>query len=284
VLNSGNAEVPTTSQTDPWWAGGQLLVPNAALAEGTGYHLSYAETCAEGATPGDVSRAFDVGAASPFPSTLGALHGAHRVVGPRSVVTSKGSCVSSIRAVAIDVLVTPSAELRAYAGVTGFNVSVDGSPAASIYYGDAKLDAEGLLVTTLYAACDARDPADLNGPALGVHTIGVRAHRAGALTDPPEITGQWRFSCTDATVEVDAADAGADGGAGGGGAGGGGSGGGAGGGADGGATGPASADNSGCACASAGRTSDASTPAFLVAGMLVALGVKRRKDLSRKAR
>jgi hypothetical protein len=203
VLDPNNAEVLTTVKPDPWWTGGFLLVPTTPLGTGNGYHLTYVESCSFGATAGEVKQAFDVGSSVTLPTSAGALHGTGRVVGPRNVPTSSGSCTSKIDAVAIDVRIAPTPELLSFAPITSFKVFIDGQEATDTYYGRGKVDADGIVVTTIVAACGTRAPSDSNGPTLGVHKIGVRAHVAGAATDPPEVVASFNFSCTDANVDVD---------------------------------------------------------------------------------
>jgi MYXO-CTERM domain-containing protein len=136
-------------------------------------------------------------------------------------------------------------------------------------------------VTTLHAACGTRNQSDDNGPALGVHEIGMRAHVAGAASDPSEVVGFFNFSCTDEIAEVDGGivadndaaivtpDAGPPGSRG-----------------DGGTTSlpDASGDSGagGCACTTTPRSSDRSgAVALLLAGVVVAARVRRKSRSQR---
>lgn len=205
VLDGAGGEVATTTKSDPWWRGVKLLGFAAPLAAGTGYHLDYIETCS-GSVPSNIaaSRAFDVGPATPLPTSLGTTHGAGRVVGSLDVSTSTGSCYAKIQAVSIDVRLVPSPELLAWVNTAGFKVQVDGQEYNAAWYGTAKAGADGILVTKLHAACGTRVSGDDNGPTLGVHTVTIHAHVAGATVDPPPVTTTLNFSCTDERVEVDA--------------------------------------------------------------------------------
>jgi hypothetical protein len=139
VLDPVDAEVPTTVTADVWWASGGLLVPTAPLVAGTGYHLAYTESCQFGGTVGPVERPFAVGPTVALPTSAGALHATGRVVGPRSVPTSSGSCTEKIEAVSLEVRVAPSPELLAYATIAGFKVFVDGVETRNVYYGQGKV-------------------------------------------------------------------------------------------------------------------------------------------------
>ena len=212
LLDSTNTEVATSLSTDSWWPYGSLLAPTGPLAVGTGHHLAYVETCTMlGASPNG-SRSFGVGPATPLPTKLGTLHGANWKVGPLQVATSSGSCFSSIEAVTIDLRLTPSTELAAYAALTGYKLRVDGAPARNAYYGYGTTDAHGIALFRVHAACGQRNGAEDNGVTLGEHDIELSAHVAGATTDPPPVVTRLRFSCTDSNFEVlgDEGDAGTD--------------------------------------------------------------------------
>ena len=199
------SEVPWITKADPWWPSGSLLTP-IALTSRSGYALLHNEACSQGSGPtgNNLKRLFDVVPAVDLPSSAGALGGSGREVGPRSVSSFSGSCVSMIDVVAIDLRITPTPELLAYAPIAGFKTSVDGVESGSTYYGLGKVDGSGIVVKTLHAACGLRSPSDDNGVTLGMHTISVRAHVAGATADPPATSAAIEFSCTDPRLDADA--------------------------------------------------------------------------------
>ncbi len=201
LLDPGNAELPTSTAPDPWWSTGFLLTQSSALSTGA-HKLSYLETCTALGASAQGSRSFEVVAATPLPVQFGTVHGDNWKVGQRLVMTSSGACFTSLEAVSIDLRVFASPELLAYAPVTGFKVRIDGAPARSSYYGEAKTDEKGIVVMQLHAACGTRTGGDDNGVTLGEHDVEVTAHVAGAASDPPPVVRRLRFSCTDSNVET----------------------------------------------------------------------------------
>lgn len=173
-------------------------MPSAPLKEGTRYHLTYKEACG---TPKDVSVEFDVGPRATLPIAAGTLSGKAPVVGQASVSSSRGSCFEEAETVRIDLLLTPTAELLAFAPLTSFTMTIDGQKFAAKYYGKAKREGDGLIVGTLEALCSPSSSA-LTNAKLGVHTIGIQAHVAGAASDPPEVTTTLMLSCTGESVDA----------------------------------------------------------------------------------
>lgn len=201
LLDPGNAELPTSTAPDPWWSTGSLLTPSSPLSTGA-HKLSYLETCTALGASAQGARSFEVGAATSLPTRIGTVHGGNWKVGQRSVMTSSGSCFTSLEAVTIDLRVIPSPELLAYAPITGFKVRIDGKSARSTYYGQAKTEETGIVVMQLHAVCGTRTGGDDNGVTLGEHDVEVTAHVAGAASDPPPVVRRLRFSCTDSNVET----------------------------------------------------------------------------------
>jgi hypothetical protein len=197
LLDSSNVEVPTTTVADPWDSGSFLLTPSADLASGSGYHIAYQETCTNTGIGAafDRTSSFTAGPDTKLPTDAGSLGGAGRTVGQLAVFNSAGSCTAEIQAVSMDLRITASPELLAYAPLAGFMIQVDTTSPGRLSYGKAKIDGGDLVLERPYAACGARDPANDNGLELGTHTFTVTAHIAGAPTDPPAITTQLDFSC-----------------------------------------------------------------------------------------
>lgn len=202
LLDPSSAELATTVVADPWWPSGSLLTPAATIAPGAGHRLSYDETCTALGASAQGSRVFDVGGASALPTQIGALSGENWKVGPRAVMTSSGSCFKTIEAVTIDLRLTPSPEVMAYAPVTGFKLKIDGQSARASYYGAATKDEKGIVVFQIHAACGTRNASDDNGVTLGEHDFELTAHTAGTANDPPAVVKRLKFSCTDSTIET----------------------------------------------------------------------------------
>lgn len=192
LLDPQGAEIALSVQDDPKWSGGKLLVPNAPLTASTGYRIAYDESC--GNPSGPVERAFAVSGQSALPYVAGTLFGKDPVVGARDVPTSSGSCYESVEAVAIDLRLAPSKELAAFAPLTAFTVLVDGQETVTSYYGEANADGNDLAVGTLVALC-APNGSAFGNVSLGEHTVALRAHVAGAASDPLEVTTKLWFSC-----------------------------------------------------------------------------------------
>lgn len=195
LLDPQGAEVALSVQDDPKWPGGKLLVPSAPLTASVGYRVTYDESC--GSPAGPVERAFTVSGQSALPFAAGTLFGTAPVVGARNLPTASGSCFESAEAVAIDLRLAPSKELAAFAPLTAFTVLVDGQETLTSYYGEANAKGSELAVGTLVALCDPDGSSAFGNVSLGEHTVAVRAHVAGAESDPPEITTTLWFSCND---------------------------------------------------------------------------------------
>lgn len=205
LLRPGMVEVPSTAAPDAWWPTGELLTTGTTLAAGAGYAVVYKESCTFGGQSPEGKRTFNVGAPSALPTKTGVLRGMNREVGSRTVETGSGSCISTIDAVSADLVVEPTPELLAYAGVTGFDLHVDGAkqPYRRFYYGSSEVVDGKLVVGRLHAACGTRAQYDDNGLTLGIHELEIVPHVAGAAGGPAPARVRLNFSCTDTTLEVE---------------------------------------------------------------------------------
>lgn len=198
-LVAGDTTIATTLKTDSSYGAGSLLVPSAPLPSG-GVDLVWDEACGN-PQPVEVRRHFSVGSPVALPTAAGAVTATNRTVGTRNVGTASGSCTTDIEAVSFDITLDPTTELRGYREITTFEIRLDDQAVAWPYYGTAREADDGpLTIATLHAACGTRASYDDNGAPLGIHTVSVRAHVAGATTDPPAVSTNVNFSCTDATV------------------------------------------------------------------------------------
>lgn len=195
LLGPAGAEVATTSVPDPWWAGGSLLLPENAVAEGTGWRIAYLESCTAMGSDADGSRRFSFGPSATARTKAGALRADAFEVADKKVTTAAGSCVTTLEALSFDVRL--ALDVPALAPVTGYEIKVDGQSYRRVYYGAAKMDQGEVIVDRLHAACGARQPYDDTGLTLGRHDISVVAHVAGADVDPPAVTMKVDVSCTD---------------------------------------------------------------------------------------
>lgn len=195
LVDGAGADIATTLKPDAW-SGGQLLVPTKPLPAGR-VDLVWNETC--GST-GEVHRSFSVGSDFALPTAIGTLEAVNRQVGALTVNTASGSCVNEVQAVTFDLQIDPTKELRAYREVVAYEISIDGDPMGWRFYGSSiEADDGPLQFATIHSVCGDRKPYDDNGPALGIHTLSVKAHVAGATTDPPPVTRKINLSCTDDT-------------------------------------------------------------------------------------
>lgn len=196
LVDGAGADIATTVKSDPW-SGGQLLVPTKALPAGK-VDLVFAETC--GGPGGEQRKSFSVGSDVALPNAVGTLKAVNRAVGDITVSTSSGSCINHVQAVTFDLQIDPTNELRAYREVISYRVAVDGEDMIWPGYGSSvEADDGPLTFARIHAVCSDRKAGDNNGPPLGIHTLSVKAHVAGATTDPPPALLAINLSCTDAT-------------------------------------------------------------------------------------
>lgn len=214
LFDSTNTEIPTSIQDDtagfPTEDMGtrKLLVPSSPLTEGASVRVKLVDSCYEQGP--ETEQSLDVGPAQSL-TEVGVLSGkspvrvklidpttAHYdacgVSVPKVIEVDAANPAGTVEAVAIDVVLKPTSELRAFAPVTGFVLSVDGEEQQRTAYGEAQASGDDRIVGRVRAACDPS--ASTRGEAsVGTHTIGIRAHVAGATSDLPEITTTLTFSC-----------------------------------------------------------------------------------------
>ena len=196
----GNATVPASLVVDPDRET-LLLVPEAPLSAGT-YTIVRSEGC--GAT-GDAgvpttSSSFTVGAAAPLPVAIGTV----AVVPAYAMVTAdtgSGSCTIDFDAAVAKLALTPSADLAPWLATTSYTLEVDGAFWATSEYGAPVSTAApavyGRHFDEVFARCGApgSGSGDDNGLARGPHHAVLRAHVAGATTDPAPVAIDFALTC-----------------------------------------------------------------------------------------
>lgn len=184
-----------------------LFVPDAPLKEGSGYHLGFPECSSD---PRDEpSPRFNVGPQVSLPTVAGSVVGGPLVDARLIDATGFDACIGVvsadeendihqgvIKAVAVELKLTPSPELRAFAPLTQFTVFIDGTSARYLSYGRAKTDGNALVVGAVRVNCDSNQAYAKHGDTTpGTHTVSVLAHVAGATSDPPLVTTTITLTC-----------------------------------------------------------------------------------------
>jgi hypothetical protein len=168
--------VPATLTGDPFAKSFRLLVPSAPLAPGPGYTLKVKETCSGGGLTTSTStleRTFDVGPIATLPSTIGTL------------TTTPGG--------AIDVKLSP--EMVAFLPTAALSLLVTGGDKATGDYGYGAVTAD-TIHTAVY-------PCMFTYETVIKVSATLRAHIAGATSDPPPVTQDFNVICPSRGWEAD---------------------------------------------------------------------------------
>lgn len=190
LVGADGKELPATVLDDAW-SGGQLLVTTKPLAGAVALELD--DPCM--GPPALVEREFQVGDARALPAVAGTLDVRRLGVG-MTPVAEHGTCgYADAVAVTFSLLVTPSDELRAYRALTAYEILVDDVVVKRTFYGDAILDGQTLTIAGLHSTCGPHSGGIDEGPEHGLHVVTVRAHVAGAASDPPPMRATVDFSC-----------------------------------------------------------------------------------------
>lgn len=191
VLMPSSTTLAFEQQPDPRVAGATLLIPSEPLSSKTNYALKTAWAC-EGAEPnwrnGSQTDRFSTGPASPLPSTIGSA---------TAEITLKTYASS-------DIVITPSAELAAYLPVTMLEIYHGATPwgvspyGASVTAGSSDIRLQvgihGGFGASNVSLCAESDTA------VHLEHMQVRAHVAGAATDPAPLEVDVPIDCTPAPV------------------------------------------------------------------------------------
>lgn len=193
-----------------------LLKLSEPLAPGTTYTLKAESRCTQfadaGNSRGEKTVSFTAGPPSALPTTVGSARVAYSNghLGARYGYTAEGP-VSGIDSRALTALaqitIEPSAELNAYLPLTRFSTYVDGVPWGESQYGHGTAHYEAAAdqvtfrdFTRVFTTC-TRDAyggsCEPSGVPAGVHEVEIRAHVAGAATDPTPLRFQINLSCPD---------------------------------------------------------------------------------------
>jgi hypothetical protein len=217
TLWSGGQEMLLTpaEQPDGTW----LLSPVQAFQSGVQYELRYNEACTDpypqdGGAP-EVVQSFTATGQGPVSTSIGKLSVEYATTQPWTVVTSSGSCTTSLWASVVYIGLAFDASLKPYLATTTITTKVDGETWASSPYGVDDLPASSYSqaqaarkFNRIFGACYGEGTAsDDKGVGLGPHTLEIRAHVAGATSDPPPQTLEIYVGCTsvDDIVPQDAA-------------------------------------------------------------------------------
>lgn len=167
---------------DPRVAGDELLVPSKALSAETEYEGAIPFRCENVSTPDELSLnlRLQTGTTTALPSSIGSV--AARL---RSDRADEGVSVIEIAA---------SPELAAYLPLTMFEVYDGSTLRATVPYGNAgtaEADIARFELRALESSCDANADAD----AVLTRSLEIRAHVAGAATDPAPLTANVPARC-----------------------------------------------------------------------------------------
>jgi hypothetical protein len=192
------------------------------LVPGTQYELSVVTRCPSSDDGGPSLKTttgiFEVGEARAMPTTIGQAkvdyllakiggRYGHHIDAP---LTSWTDGVATVAQITIE----PSSELTPFLPVTKFSVFVDGSLWASSHYGhgtgsyEPKPDLVSIQdFSRIHAYCEGRAPmgsaCEPGTAAPGTHGVEIRAHLAGAASDPAPIFLTVDLACPDAGAESD---------------------------------------------------------------------------------
>lgn len=155
--------------------GATLFAPTATYPVGATYEAAFDANC-DGIGTKEVAR-FAAGEPADLPTAMGTL------------TTRAGSTANTA-----ELLIDPTPELRAFFPVTMFDIETRKGTVLAARYGEAKIGdgeriavaAPGLLPLTL---CEANVIGD------HVEKMSLRAHVAGAMTDPSPIAFDMTISC-----------------------------------------------------------------------------------------
>lgn len=177
---------PYTVGPDPRQAGAELIAPNAPFAEGD-LTLKATIACSDGSSKEETMRGPKVGPAVPLPSAIGAF-------GAARAPNENGS---------VDYPLSLTPEAAAFVATTRFDLSVDGKAVGGQGYGvGGESTAGSQLTLTLEGGA-----VYLGGTLLGSgrvcagqsgrekHALELRAHVAGATTDPAPLPLEVDVDC-----------------------------------------------------------------------------------------
>jgi len=166
--------------------GAYLIVPKQPLTPGTAYVLTDQSTCGSSTTPLGPTATFQVAAAAPLPTSLGALAEGANLVGPLEVASAGGSCSAEVEAHQIRIDLQPTSETIAWRDALHFETLVDGE----VWRAAATIGAvvppgtswRGRGVDLVYRVCKTSDDAVSEGLAAGPHEVVMRATLPGSST------------------------------------------------------------------------------------------------------
>lgn len=206
-LTKDGVPIASTVVADPMAVGNFLLVPNTPLSVGT-YALTRSELCPSYqlvSSPQAQVNTFNVTPAVPQPTTVGELMVSHHL-DQVTASTAAGSCVVKFPGAVVTIRLVGSTELTAWAPLTRYTLTIDGREWATSAYGQFLTgtippdDVRSAL--NVFARCDGSGASDDNGLSLGVHHAELKAHIAGASTDPAPTAFDFTLSC-DETSQTD---------------------------------------------------------------------------------
>lgn len=233
-LDGGDAGTPLTTLG----AVSRPLFPNNAslalrldepLVPGRTYRLTASNRCKQfggddaGRSRGEKTVSFSAGPASALPGTIGSADVIYLTgtLGGRYGFNAEGRVAMWGRYAPVavaQITIHPSAELQPYLPLTRFSTYVDGVLWGESHYGRGTASYEAAPdqvtfrdFTRVYATClrDAADSAcESSGVAVGSHEVELRAHVAGAATEPTPLRFQIHLSCPGDAGVPDASGAG----------------------------------------------------------------------------
>jgi uncharacterized protein (TIGR03382 family) len=164
--------------------GSYVLVPQQPLMAGTAYVLTDQTTCA-GTTVGPTAT-FQVVAAAPLPTELGALAETASTAGLLQVASAGGACSAEVDAHQVGIELQLGAGVMSWRDVLHFETLVDGAVWSASRSAPEEVPPgaswRGRGVDLLYRACKTEDESVSEGLAEGSHEVVMRATLPGSTT------------------------------------------------------------------------------------------------------
>ena len=175
-----NRALPFTATKLP--DGAYAIVPDRPLTAGSTYVITDQTIC--GTMP--MTSMFQVTAAAPLPTELGALAETENLIGPLQLASSGGACSAEVDAHRIGIELQLVAAASAWRDVLHFETLVDGQvwtasrSAPSVVPPGASWSGRG--IDLLYRVCKTADDSVSEGLATGAHEVVLRATLPGSTT------------------------------------------------------------------------------------------------------
>jgi hypothetical protein len=186
-----------------------LIHPAEALATGR-YDIVHRSGCPSAM---EMRTSFEVGPPAALPDAVGTVRLGTRSKG-RIQYPYPDSCSIAGEGESVEIVFEPAPSLRPWLPLTRFTLVVDGKPWSSSAYGSDRapqpsMPADGVPIFRPFSFCPQQPYCCLQPGSIlpGQHQAELRAHIAGAASDPPPITFEISFDPCPRTPGADGANA-----------------------------------------------------------------------------